>query len=204
MQRILVIYSSAFGQTQAVATRIADRLRLAGHDVVLANVVRPPSPESFDAVVLGARVQNGKHGDEMEDYVRAHRALLQQRPTAFFSVSMSAATASAGPDPHGYIARFLQTTSWQPARWVAIGGGLPYRTYGLGLRLVMKFMSWRGGHSTDTSKNHVYTDWDQVARFADELVRDLAATSLRSSSTQSTALPATPMATTTSKSSGTV
>ncbi len=205
MKRILVIYSSAFGQTQAVATRLADRFRIAGHTVELADIVRPPAPESFDAVVLGARIQNGKHGEAMEAYVRTHRELLLKRSTAFFSVSMSAATASAGPDPHGYIATFLKTTSWQPGRWIAVAGGLPYRKYGLGLRLVMKFMSWRGGHSTDTSKNHEYTDWDQVTRFADDLARDLAdATSLRSSSTQSTPLPATPMATTTSKPSGVV
>jgi menaquinone-dependent protoporphyrinogen oxidase len=175
MKRILVVYASAFGQTKAIATRIADRLRLAGHTVELADVrQRPPTPDGFGAVVLGARVQNGKHGSEMEAYVRAHHADLAARPTAFFSVSMSAATRDAGLDPHGYIASFVKATGWQPRRSIAIGGSLPYRKYNPVLRLVMKFMSWRGGHSTDTSTDHEYTDWSQVTRFADELASDLA------------------------------
>jgi menaquinone-dependent protoporphyrinogen oxidase len=174
MQRILVIYASAFGQTRAIASRLADRLRNAGHTVELADVTqRPPSPDGFDAVVVGARVQGGKHGDEIAAYVRTHRERLHARPTAFFSVSMSAATRTAGPDPHGYIAAFLKATAWKPGRWIAIAGSLPYRKYNPILRLVMKFMSWRGGHSTDTSKNHEYTDWAQVDRFADDVATAL-------------------------------
>ncbi|KAB2895830.1 MAG: protoporphyrinogen oxidase [Kofleriaceae bacterium] len=204
MHRFLVIYASAFGQTQAIATKLAERLRLAGHTVELADVRgRPPGPEGYDAVVLGSRVQAGKHAAELVDYVRTHREPLAQRATAFFSVSMSAATPSMGPDPHDYVATFLKATGWTPGRWIAIAGGLPYRKFNPFLRLFMKFMSWRGGHSTDTSRNHEYTDWGQVARFADDLASDLE-TSLRSSSTQSTVLPASPSATTTPGSSGTV
>lgn len=204
MNRFLVIYASAFGQTRAIATRLAERLRLAGHMVDLADVRgRPPAPEGYEAVVLGSRVQNGKHAAELVAYVQLHRELLALRPTAFFSVSMSAATASMGPDPHGYIAKFLATTGWTPGRRIAIAGGLPYRKFNPILRLVMKFMSWRGGHSTDTSRDHEYTDWAQVERFADDVASDLA-TSLRSSSAQSTALPATPIPTTTPGSRGTV
>jgi menaquinone-dependent protoporphyrinogen IX oxidase len=35
------------------------------------------------------------------------------------------------------------------------------------LRAVLKAISKRGGHSTDTSKNHFYTDFTAVSDFAD-------------------------------------
>jgi menaquinone-dependent protoporphyrinogen oxidase len=32
-----------------------------------------------------------------------------------------------------------------------------------------------GGLSTDTSRDHEYTDWDQVARFAEDFLKRLVA-----------------------------
>jgi menaquinone-dependent protoporphyrinogen oxidase len=177
MSRILVLYASHHGQTRAIAEVIATRLRDRGHVAELVDVgvgVSPmPAPEDYDAVVLGSRLELGRHARPLVRYVRRHREHLAVMPTAFFSVSMSAAQAGAGADPNGYIARFFADAGWRAGRAIAIPGALRYRAYGWATRLVMKAIARRGGHATDTSRDHEYTDWAQVLRFADQIGDDL-------------------------------
>lgn len=176
MSRILIVYASSFGQTHAIADAIASRLRERGHTVEEADAgaAAPLAPPSdYDAIVIGSRIQYGKHAAAIVDYVRRHKGELANRPTSFFSVSMAA--ANGGADPNGYLERFTADAGWRAARAVAFAGGLPYRQYGRILRFVMKQISKRAGHTTDTSKDHVFTDWLAVARFADEIAADLRA-----------------------------
>lgn len=171
MSHILVAYASSHGQTRAIADHVAARLRTRGHQVVLADagVERPPPPADFDAVVLGARIQFGRHARPVVDYAQRFRGALATRPCGFFSVSMSAAQAGAGADPNGYLARLFGELDWRPQIVRAIGGGLRYRAYNPILRFVMKQLARRGGHSTDTSRDHVYTDWIAVDAFTDDV-----------------------------------
>jgi menaquinone-dependent protoporphyrinogen oxidase len=81
----------------------------------------------YDAVVLGSRVELGRHAPELLAYVRAHRDALRATPTAFFSVSMAAANASAGADPEHYMQTTFDALAWHPTMSVAFGGALPYR-----------------------------------------------------------------------------
>src|SRR5262245_43340083 len=177
MSRILIIYSTAWGQTRRIADALAGRFRERGHTVELGDAgcgaCCLPPPADYDAVVLGSRVQFGRHAREVADYVRAHRDGLFDATTAFFSVSMSATEPRLGTDPHGYLRTFFDDVAWHPAHAVAFGGALPYRRYGLILRFVMKRISRAAGHTTDTSRDHDLTDWAAVARFADEIAIEL-------------------------------
>jgi menaquinone-dependent protoporphyrinogen oxidase len=174
MRRILIVFASSHGQTRQIARTLAARFEAAGHLVELADAaVAVPEPRGFDAVVIGSRVQFGKHAPAIVRYVQAHRAALATLPTAFFSVSMSAAQAGASEDPNGYLAQFFAATGWQPGCAEAIGGALRYRQYNWILRRVMTWLAKRGGHATDTSRDHVYTDWAAVTRFADHITAGL-------------------------------
>ena len=87
------------------------------------------------------------------------------------------AASDTGPDPAGYLARFATATRWKPGRTRAIAGALRYTSYGRVTRALMKLIAWRRDRPTDTSRDHVFTDWRAVARFADEIdgdLRDLA------------------------------
>ena len=64
---------------------------------------------------------------------------------------------------------FAAGTGWQPRQVVALGGRLAYTNYGWLMRWVIKRIAKRGGLSTDTSQDHEYTDWTQVARLAEGL-----------------------------------
>ena len=50
-----------------------------------------------------------------------------------------------------------------------IAGALLYQEYGLLKRLVMRMIAKRAGGDTDTSRDHVYTDWEALERFAGQL-----------------------------------
>jgi menaquinone-dependent protoporphyrinogen oxidase len=183
MSRILILYASHFGQTRAIARTIADRLREQGHEVMLADTRDSPvpTPERFDAVVLGSRVELGRHAADVRNYMIHHRDALEHRPTAFFSVSMSAARADAGADPDNYLATLFEDVGWKPALRVAFAGALPYRQYGWLMRFIMKRISRSAGHTTDTSRNHEFTSWPAVRAFADAIAAALPDHTARSS-----------------------
>jgi len=107
------------------------------------------------------------------DYIEVHREALENRPTGFFSVSMAAAPrdsgAAPGPDPSGYMTHMFEQVGWHPSEAVAFAGGLPYRRYNWILRFVMKRISKAAGHTTDTTRNHVFTDYAQVEELADRM-----------------------------------
>ena len=172
MPRVLILYATHHGQTRTVAMAIAQHLRTRGHVVELGDVrdwQRLPPPEDFDAVVLGSRVEVGRHAPELLAYITSRRAALCRVPTAFFSVSMAAAKPDAGPDPEGYLARTFTQLGWHPVLATAFAGGLPYRSYNWFIRLVMKQIARSKGAPTDTSQNHELTDWSAVTAFADKV-----------------------------------
>jgi menaquinone-dependent protoporphyrinogen oxidase len=175
MSRILLVYASSHGQTRKVADAIADELRRGDHTVDLAPILTaaPPPLRDYDAVVLGSRVQYGKHARPIVGYIRASRAAFADRPTYFFSVSMAASSGAADPD--GYLEQLFTATHWRPREAAAIAGALHYRAYGWLVRWIMKRISAKTGCSTDTSRDHEYTDWSVVQQFAARIVADLRA-----------------------------
>ena len=180
MTRILIAVASSHGHTRTNGETIRDRLRAAGHTVELADVGQgAPAPDAYDAVVLGSRVQFDRHAPAMVDYVTRHRVALDARPSYFFSVSLSAGQPHAGPDPRRYMAKFFEQCAWRPRQHAAFGGGLHYRRYGRLLRLFMQQLSRFFHRPTDTSRDHVFTVWSTVARFADEIAADLSPQTLR-------------------------
>jgi menaquinone-dependent protoporphyrinogen oxidase len=167
MSRVLVVYASHFGQTRTIAMKIAEQLRARGAqtDVFDARFPTPP-PDGYDAVVLGSRIELGRHASDIVEYIRTHREVLERKPTSLFSVSMAAATTAA-PDPSGHLAALYDQVDWKPSFAVAFAGALPYRKYNWLLRLIMKRISKSAGHTTDTSKNHEFTNWAAVQSFSD-------------------------------------
>jgi menaquinone-dependent protoporphyrinogen oxidase len=173
--KILAVYGSTYGQAEAVVRRVSGVLARAGHAVALhrADVVpKAMRVEDFDAVVVGASILFGRYQRYVRDFVSAHVAALNARPTAF--VSVSGASPEALPAwraaATGYVAKFLAETLWSP-RWSAtFSGALRYTRYGSVTRWIMKRISARTGGPTDASRDYEFTDWAAVDRFAAELV----------------------------------
>lgn len=173
MPNILVVYASSHGTTERIASRIATRLRSHGHHVDLKNARDGVIVlAGYDAVIVGSRVHGGRHAGCIRRFVEQHRDALLERRCAFFSVSM--AVAGGGDDPA--LRQFLRRTHWRPAIAVSLAGALPYTRYNPLLRLIMRHMSRKAGQTTDTSRDHDFTDWAAVTAFADDFAGLLAPT----------------------------
>ncbi len=141
-----------------------------GVDVQLREVDeagRPP-PLDYDGVIVAASVHEGKHQAAILDWLKHHAASLNGMPTAFASVCLAAAddTDEARAATREYIDDMEDDTGWTPTRSITVAGALQYREYDFVTRLVMRVLMRLGDHPTDISRDHEYTDWDAVERFA--------------------------------------
>jgi menaquinone-dependent protoporphyrinogen oxidase len=172
MNQALVLYASTHGQTAKIAARVADALERGGvmADLRRADPKLDPSPADYDLVVVGGSIHAGHHQRELVDWARRHAATLTTMPSAFFSVSLSAAddTDDARATARKYVDEFVEATGWTPRMSERFAGALQYREYEFFTRLLIKLMMHRAGHPTDTSQDYDYTDWDAVGRFGGE------------------------------------
>jgi menaquinone-dependent protoporphyrinogen oxidase len=168
---VLVVFASTHGQTAKIAERIA---QAAEADVYRA--ADAPSPDDYDGVIVGGSLHAGKHQPELVEWVKANLSALSGLPTAFFSVSLTAAedTAEARDVTQRCIDEFLAETGWKPGRVERIAGALQYREYDVFTRTLMRLMMKRGGHPTDASHDYDYTDWDAVERLGREFAAEMA------------------------------
>ncbi|MFC7202138.1 flavodoxin domain-containing protein [Haloferax namakaokahaiae] len=172
MASFLIGYKSREGQTAKVADRVASALEQRGHEVRTISVTEWSSADSiadYDAVLLGDSIHLGRHAKQMIRFVRDHRDELAVRPNGFFQVSLSA----ADPDDEDgqtetvtYIHEFVEKTGWEPDQIGVFGGALRYSKYGFITRYVMKRIARNNLGITDTSRDHEFTDWDEVETFA--------------------------------------
>lgn len=177
--RILVVYGTTHGHAAKVARRLADRFLALGEESVLANADHLPAsvnPREFHAVVVGSSVTCGRHQRCVADFVAAHRDVLEERANAFFSVSGSAAGHADGDlaKARAYVDEFVCATGWRPTRTALVAGAIAYARYNPLLRWVIRRIAAKSGAPTDTSRDHEFTDWGAVDRFADAIEESLA------------------------------
>jgi menaquinone-dependent protoporphyrinogen oxidase len=174
MAKILVVYGTAYGQTQRIAQRIVDQLTVRGHRVCLYKGDDLPSNllvDEYDAFVMAASIIRGRHQRYIREFVRRHAVRLNAVPSAFVSVSGAAQGSLA--QAREYIDVFLQQTGWHPRFAASFAGAMAYTQYGPVLRWITKIVSRRRGGPTDTTRDHDFTDWDAVDRFAERLAKAL-------------------------------
>ena len=168
--KILIVYGTTHGQTAMIAAFLQLTLERRGCQVVVSNVKEPPTPplDQFDGVIVGASVIARGHQPAVAEFIRDNVALLNAMPSAFFSVS---ASAGSSRDAGRAAARrllddFLTEVRFHPDISECIAGAIKYTKYNFLLRWYMKKASRMNGGSTDTSRDHEYTDWAQVEAFS--------------------------------------
>lgn len=174
--RILILYGTSEGQTQKVATFVGDRLAHGGHVVTTVDVMHRPMAvrvADFDATIIAARVHAGVYQSRLVHLVESNRRKLAAMPNAFLSISMSAADLRRGDleRAKGYVAGFIRRTRWQPRLVVQVAGARLYTRHTPITRWILGLVDHR---AFDTSKDHVWTDWVALAKFADDFA-ELAA-----------------------------
>jgi menaquinone-dependent protoporphyrinogen oxidase len=174
MTKILIGYGTTEGQTARIADHLAEVVRGHGFEAESLDLKRSQDVSfgGYDAVIIGGSIHMGKHQQDVVDFVRKNRAELERIPSAFFSVSLAASGDLANAE--AYVENFTQETGWRPAKVGLFSGALLYRQYGFLKRFMMKrIVRDKPGMSLDTSRDHAYTDWDQVTRFAADFVARL-------------------------------
>lgn len=172
--RVLIVYRSEEGQTARIAERVGSVLRAGGVLVDIEPAADRPGadPLAYDSVVIGDSIHAGRHSSVLVRWLRGHRGELTEVPIAVFQVSLTSAVDDPGhrADAQELLNDLLAGTDLQPRTTGLFAGALAYTRYGWLIRRVMRRIAAADGHSTDTSVDHEYTDWDDVERFAREVV----------------------------------
>ena len=82
--KVLIVYATKHGSSKEAAEMLANAVKK-NADVSLFNINdNPPSPEGFDAVVIGGSIRFGKLNSKLKKYIKAHKSLLAQMLSAVF------------------------------------------------------------------------------------------------------------------------
>jgi menaquinone-dependent protoporphyrinogen oxidase len=167
---ILVLYRSTHGHTARIAARVGEVLQEAGVQAQVVDLAEDPSvdPAGFDGVIVGASVHTGRHQHDVLDWITDHLSVLRHRPSAFFSVSLTAAddTDEARVTTHALIDDALEATGWTPRATAAFAGALQFHEYNLPTRVLMRLIARRHDGEVDLHEDTDFTDWADVERFA--------------------------------------
>ena len=175
-----VFYATTDRHTRRVAERLVAIFRDRGFTSLAIDVASSDADyvdwKRVRAAIVGASLHAHRHQRSAAAFVREHGGDLNSHPSAFFSVSLSA--ASAHPEERAAAAQlaraFPSAGGWHAEEIVCVAGRLAYTQYRFLTRVIMKRIARREGAPTDTSRDHEFTDWNELARLADSIARRIA------------------------------
>lgn len=174
---ILIVYGTTEGQTRKVTEWTKARILEQGHQVELrdsAALASGSDLDTFQAFILAASVHQERHQDAIINFAIAHHELLNIRPSAFISVSLSAALEDERVEAQKYVDRFVAVTGWSPRATLLLGGALRFTDYDYFQEQIVKFIVMKRGEAATTERDHEFTDWNALAKFVDRFL-ELAA-----------------------------
>jgi menaquinone-dependent protoporphyrinogen oxidase len=175
--RILIVYGSTEGHTSDLSGFIAGVLREDGHEVIVrdaADKASLPDPGTYDVIVLASSLHVGRYQPALIEFARTHHELLNEMPTAFISVSLSA----AGENPDDWegleqcVGRFVHETMWNPKAIHHAAGAIRNSQYDFFKRLAIKYIARQHGKQTVTSQDYDLTDYPELKHFMLTFVND--------------------------------
>lgn len=179
MKNILIIYGTREGQTEKIATQISAHLQTAGENVQLVNAKDKSATKNldlaaFDVFVFGASMHAGGLEHELVNFINSHKEQIEVKARLFFLVLLSAATKDQKrrADSLKEAQKKLdQQLLVQFPDTEMIAGALMYSKYVLPIKWIMKIIAKKNGEGTDTSRDYEYTDWKQVERFSEKILK---------------------------------
>ncbi len=179
MSTVAIVFATKHGHTRSIAEQAAKRCE-ARHRVILAEGFAEgrAAIARADAALLISPIHAERHDSGLLRLAKTERDRLAQIPSAFITTSLTQATAqdaSRSPADRAaatsaldrVVERFVTETGWRPRNVLRMAGRLAYTRYGFFTRFIMKRIAKKSGGSTDTSRDHEYTDWTAFERFLD-------------------------------------
>jgi menaquinone-dependent protoporphyrinogen oxidase len=167
-----VLYATTEGQTRRIAERLVNVLR--AHDLTSeAFDVAGPEAAAIDwtaarGAIVGASLHMQRHQRRAYRFVGEHVDDLRRIPSAFFSVSLSAASwdTEEKAAARRIAEAFPEYQGWNPAMVASFAGRLAYTKYGFFTKRLMQRIARKEGAPVDTSRDYELTNWEKVDRLA--------------------------------------
>jgi len=170
---VLIIYGTTEGQTRKIAEWTATHVRERGHQVELrdsAGLASGSDLETFHAFIIAASVHQECYQDTITNFATAHHKLLNTKPSAFISVSLSAVLEEGGREAQKYVDGFVSVTGWLPSMTLLLGGALRFTEYDYFQEQIVKFVVMKRGGAARTARDREFTDWNALTGFVDGFV----------------------------------
>jgi menaquinone-dependent protoporphyrinogen oxidase len=171
-ERVLIAYATTDGHTARICERLKQVMERLGRSVTVALLAEAGALDlsGFDRVVIGASIRYGHHQPVVAEFIARHQALLESRPSAFFSVNIVARKPDKNtPETNPYCRKFLKSMAWQPRLTAVFAGKLDYPSYGFFDRQMIRLIMLITKGPTDPSAVVEFTDWAQVEAFGREV-----------------------------------
>ena len=168
MENILILYSTTDGHTKKICRKLQSVVEQHSLEVQLYSI----DDEShlnlglFDKIVVGASIRYGKHNKKVIDFVKRNKTILNNKPSAFFSVNVVARKPNKNqPDNNPYMRKFLEQVSWRPNEVAVFAGKIDYQKYQFIDRLMIRIIMYMTNGPTNPNAIAEFTDWEQVENF---------------------------------------
>lgn len=171
-QRILIAYATTDGHTLRICQRLQQVMEALGNPVTVSLLAQAEALDlaGFDRIVVGASIRYGHHQPLVAEFIHRHQALLESRPSAFFSVNIVARKPNKNtPETNPYCRKFLKSVAWKPALAAVFAGKLDYPRYGFIDRQMIRLIMLITKGPTDPKAVVEFTDWAQVEAFGREV-----------------------------------
>lgn len=168
MAHILILYSTTDGQTLKICRHLQQVIEQHQHRVTLKSVDDEPDIDiaPYDKVLVGARIRYGKHTPQVFHFARTHKAALDGKPNAFFTVNVVARKPEKNsPETNPYMRQFLARSAWRPKALAVFAGRIDYKRYTFWDRQAIRFIMWITRGPTDPAADVEFTDWGKVEAF---------------------------------------
>jgi menaquinone-dependent protoporphyrinogen oxidase len=171
--KLLIVYGTTEGQTRKIAEYLRTEAEKAGVQAALCDATCAPiAPDGYDGVIIASSVHMHKYQTSVEHYIMANLGTLNDMPTAFCSVSLTAAgdDAESWKELEELTARFLIETGWKPTMIQQVAGALRFTQYDFFKKFIMRMIAKKAGEK-DPSGDKEYTDWSKLNSFLAEFMK---------------------------------
>lgn len=166
------MYHTIDGHTFAITQHLQQQLKAQGISCTIkpANQVCAADIQACSVCVLGASVRYGKHHKAVYQCIAQHSALLQSKPSVFFSVNAVARkTGKNTAYGNTYVRKFLQEITWQPHHVAVFAGKINYPAYNWLEKNIIRCIMRLTGGPTNTQASFELTNWQAVDALAQHI-----------------------------------
>ncbi|MGI9412254.1 MAG: flavodoxin domain-containing protein, partial [Hyphomicrobiales bacterium] len=125
---------------------------------------------AFDAIIVAGSVHQKRHQESLVAFALAHLADLEAKPSAFLSVSLSAALKDGEQDCVDYVEDFVEKSGWRPSNLLMVPGAVRYSEYDFFMEQIIRHVVIQGRESKDFKEDYELTDWEALGTFVDEFI----------------------------------